>query len=207
MSEDLLFDAEGEVDVDGMIECRDTRNVPPNPPPPATRDNWLDGKVLASVAVYACINSGSWLNAAVMQYLIDCANRKNGACYPSFETISKAVICSESTVKRAIRWWCRHGQRVNGQRMPFLRIVQRGRQKPDGTKESNAYHIGWLPLIAYAKQHHYRRRVRRHAAGIIGGSHRSDLAEAGGQICTKQVVRCDHLTTEWSDLHKAGGQM
>ena len=56
MSEDLLFDSNGEVDVEGMIECRDTRKVPPNPPPLAAHKDWLDGKMIARLAVSDCID-------------------------------------------------------------------------------------------------------------------------------------------------------
>jgi hypothetical protein len=139
-----------------MRDERISRNVPPNPPPPAAQPRWLDR-----------INCGSWLNQAVMQYLIDCANRKNGACYPSNETIAEAVRCSLSTVKRAMRFWRRNGHRVHGITIPFLRIALYGRSKRDGTKESNAYHIGWQALIAFARDYHYKLRVRVHAAAIL----------------------------------------
>ena len=165
--EELLFDHEGEVDVEAMIELRDTRNVPPNPPPPAAQQRWLDGKAIASLAVSDCIDSRSWLVQAVMRFLIDSANRKNGACYPSNDTIAKAVGCTERTVQRATRWWRHHGYGVNGKVLPFLSIAVKGRERPDGTKESNAYHIGWLPLIACVRDRHYRLRVRRHAAAIL----------------------------------------
>jgi hypothetical protein len=165
--EELLFDHDGEVDVESMVELRETRKVPPNPPPPAAKEDWLDGKALARLAVADCINSGSWLNQAVMQYLIDSANRKNGACYPSNGTIAEAICCTERSVQRATRWWRRHGYRVNGKTIPFLSIAVKGRERPDGTKESNAYHVGWLPLIGYARDKHYRMRVRLHAAGIL----------------------------------------
>jgi Helix-turn-helix domain len=102
-----------------------------------------------------------------MRFLIDSANRKNGACYPSNETIAGAVRCTGRTVQRATRWWRRHGYRVDGEFMPFLSIAVKGRERPDSTKQSNAYHIGWLALIAYARDHHYRLRVRRHATAIL----------------------------------------
>jgi Helix-turn-helix domain len=167
IEEELLFDHEGNVDVEAMRDERISRNVPPNPPPPAAQPRWLDGKAIARLAVSDCINCGSWLNQAVMQYLIDCANRKNGACYPSNETIAEAVRCSLSTVKRAMRFWRRNGHRVHGITIPFLRIALYGRSKRDGTKESNAYHIGWQALIAFARDYHYKLRVRVHAAAIL----------------------------------------
>ena len=169
IDEELLFDSDGSVDVEGMVLCRQTRNVPPNPPPRAVKDRWLDGKAIARIAVTECINSRSWHAQAVMGYLIDCANRKNGACYPSNETVARAVGCSERSVRRITRWWCHHGYPVNGKTIPFLSIAVPGREKADGTKESNAYHIGWLALIAYARDHHYRLRVRRHAKAILDG--------------------------------------
>ena len=114
IEEELLFDHEGNVDVEAMRDERVTRNVPPNPPPRAAQPRWLDGKAIARLAVSDCINCGSWLNQAVMQYLIDCANRKNGACYPSNETIAQTIRCSVSTVKRATRFWRRNGYRLHG---------------------------------------------------------------------------------------------
>src|SRR4026207_59934 len=116
--EELLFDHEGEVDVEAMIELRDTRNVPPNPPPPAAQQRWLDGRAIASIAVSDCIDSGSWLVQAVMRFLIDSANRKNGACYPSNDTIAKAVGCAERTVQRATRWGRRSGYSIDGWFLP-----------------------------------------------------------------------------------------
>jgi hypothetical protein len=125
--EELLFDHDGEVDVESMVELRETRNVPPNPPPPAAKKDWLDGKVIAHLTVADCSNSGSWFNQAVMQYLIDSANRKNGACYPSNDTIAEAVGCTKRTVQRATRWWRRHGYRVNGKTIPFLQRAGKAR--------------------------------------------------------------------------------
>jgi hypothetical protein len=73
--EDLIFDSNGEVDVEAMIDVRDTRNIPPNPPPEAVGKNRIDGKALANIAVSLLIDSGSWKHAAVMSLYIDCANR------------------------------------------------------------------------------------------------------------------------------------
>jgi hypothetical protein len=184
MTDELLFDENGDVDVEGMVEFRETRKVPPNPPPLAAREDWLDGKALARIAVSECINSNTWANAAVMLYLIDCASRDKGACYPSNATVAKAVNCSERSVRRATQWWRRHGCRVGDRTLPFLSIAVKGRTRPDGTKESNAYHIGWLPLIAVARHEHYRPRVRIHARGILRSAetHWTDLSSSGGQV-------------------------
>jgi AraC-like DNA-binding protein len=167
IAEELLFDSDGNVDVEAIRDERETRNVPQNPPPTSAQPRWLDGKCIAQIAVSECINCRSWHVQAVMRFLIDSANRQNGACYPSNETIAQAVHCSERTIQRATRWWCGHAYRVNGEMIPFLSIAVKGRERSDGTKESNAYHIGWLPLIAFARDHHYRLRVRRHAAAIL----------------------------------------
>src|ERR1044072_7450562 len=78
----LDFDGDGNVDVEAMRDERETRNVPPDPPPPAAQPRWLDGKCIAQIAVSECINCRSWHFQAVMRFLIDSANRKNGACYP-----------------------------------------------------------------------------------------------------------------------------
>jgi hypothetical protein len=182
--EDILFTSDGDVDVEAMREERLTRKVPPNPPPPAAREDWLDGKAIARIAVIGCIDSGSWKTAAVMDYLIDCANRKDGACYPSNATIAAVVNCSEATVERATRFWRRHGYR--GQ--PFLRIAVKGRQRPDGANESNAYHIGWTPLIAYVRDHHYRARVRVQARAILKNS-RCDAEGSKADV----MLRCHQI--------------
>jgi hypothetical protein len=123
IAEELLFDSAGNVDVEAMRDERETRNVPRNPPPPVAQPRWLDGKCIAQIAVSECINCRSWHVQAVMRFLIDSANRKNGACYPSNETIAAAVHCSERTVQRATRWWCGRAYKVNGEIIPFLSIA------------------------------------------------------------------------------------
>jgi hypothetical protein len=51
--------------------------------------------------------------------------------------------------------------------MPFLRLARRGRRRPDGTKESNAYHIGWLPLIGVVAEQHWNPKLRAEALAIL----------------------------------------
>jgi hypothetical protein len=50
IAEELLFDSDGDVDVEAMRDERETRHVPPNPPPPAAQPRWLDGKCIAQIA-------------------------------------------------------------------------------------------------------------------------------------------------------------
>jgi Helix-turn-helix domain len=196
MDEEYIFDSDGSVDVEAMREERETRKVPPNPPPQAAQNGWLDGKAIAGIAVSVCINCKTWINQAVMEYLIESANRKNGACYPSNATIAKHLRCDQRTVKRATRWWRSRGYKG----VPFLKIAMKGRQKFDGTKESNAYHISWLTLIAVVAKYHYRKRVRRHAAAILqqhsAGTAPDKLCQnqgtnsvkAGGQTCPPNLL-------------------
>jgi hypothetical protein len=182
----IAFDTgTGEFDRRATIENRETlreegltRNVPPNPPPEAAEVNGLDGKTLARIAVYSVIDCGSWKSQSVMQYYIDAANRAKGLCYPSEDTTAKKARVNHRAVRRANRWWRNHGYIVNGKALPFLTIAVRGRQKPDGTRESNAYHIGWVPLIAIVRDTHFDERVRAEADAV--------LKKAFGQIRSEQ---------------------
>jgi hypothetical protein len=123
MKEELQFTHDGEVDIEAMREDRPTRDVPPNPPPPAAQKGWLRGKTIAQLAVTQCLQSGTWLNQAVMSYLIDRANEKNGACYPSNATMAKDLRSAERSVRRATSFWRRRGYRLGGIHIPYLRIA------------------------------------------------------------------------------------
>jgi len=57
--------------------------------------------------------------------------------------------------------------RVGDQVIPFLCLARRGRRRPDGTTESNAYHIGWLPLIAIVADQHWNPKLRAEALAIL----------------------------------------
>jgi hypothetical protein len=166
---EVAFDSNGEIDIDETrLSYRNSRNIPPNPPPRPVKGSRLDGKTLAAIAVNFLIDSGSWKNAAVMLFYIDCANRTNGFCYPSERTTAKALGFSERTVRRANRFWRTHGCSVNGFVLPLLDIAAPGRIRPDGKKESNAYDIGWLPLIAVVRdRYHFKPKTRRAAAAIL----------------------------------------
>jgi hypothetical protein len=166
--EGTVYDSDGQVDVEATIEeRRPARKIPPNPPPKAAREDGLDGKALARIAVYAVIDCGSWKNQAVMQFYIDSASRRKGLCFPSEATTARKTKVSCHAVRRANRWWRRHGYRVDGKTVPFLRIAARGRVKPNGIRESNAYHIGWLPLIAIVADNHFDEGVRAEATAIL----------------------------------------
>lgn len=166
MSEDLLFDPDGNVDVEGMIECRETRKVPPNPPP--RKIGKITAKTIARRVVSELIDPGSSKTVMVMLFYIDSANSKNGACYPSEETVARKLgFRNTKAVTRANRYWRFHGHKVNGELLPFLTVAVKGRRRPDGTKESNAYHIGWLPLLASAADHHWCAEIRRAARAYV----------------------------------------
>jgi hypothetical protein len=174
MERELIFDSDGEIDIEALREERHTRNIPPNPPPGPVKGSRLDGKTLANIAVCFLIDSGSWKKAAVMLFYIDCANRINGFCYPSEKTTAAALNFSERTVRRANKFWLSHGYRIEGITLPFLSVAAPGRIKKDGKKESNAYHIGWIPLIAVVRDRYlYKPRTRHVAAAIL----RQHLAE------------------------------
>jgi hypothetical protein len=171
MGEELIFDSDGEIDIEAMRDERHSRNIPPNPPPGPVKGSRLDGKTLANIAVCFLIDSGSWKHAAVMLFYIDCANRANGFCYPSEKTTAKALNFSERTVRRANKFWLTHGHRVGGVILPFLSVAAPGRIKSDGKKESNAYHIGWIPLIAVVKDFYFYKPKTRHVAAAILRQH------------------------------------
>jgi hypothetical protein len=64
----------------------------------------------------------------IMSCIIGHANPYNGSCYPSHTTIAIETGYSVETVKRAIRWWCKH---------KFLETESRGLAK------ALAYHPQW----------------------------------------------------------------
>jgi hypothetical protein len=137
---DSQWDSDGYFDLEATIDEREPRKDPPIPPnSPPKKIGRIDAKTICSRAVSDLIDCGSWKTQAVMQFYIDSANRKNGNCYPSEETVAKILgLRSTKAVSRADRFWKRHG--IKG--MPFLSVARKGRRKADGTKESNAYHVG-----------------------------------------------------------------
>jgi hypothetical protein len=137
----------GEFDREATIEnrewLRDRKRIPPNPPP--KKVGKVDPKTIALCAVSDLIDCGSWKHAAVLRFYIDSANRGSGNCWPSEETVAdKLRLRSAKAVSRANRWWRFHGYQVNGEVVPFLRLARKGRRRPNGTRESNAYHVGWI---------------------------------------------------------------
>ena len=68
---------------------------------------------------------------------------------------SPAFVCSS------------YGYTIGDHLIPFLRLARRGRRRPDGTKESNAYHIGWLPLIAVVAEQHWNPKLKAEALAIL----------------------------------------
>jgi len=164
---EVAFGSDGEVDVEETRWRRNHRNIPPNPPPSKACRGGLDGKMLARIAVYDIIDSKSWKAQKVMQWYIDCSSRAKGLCYPSEELTAERARTSTRHIRRINRWWRHIGYTVNGEWMPLLSIAARGRIKRDGTRESNAYHVGWLPLIAIVRDYHHDAKVRRDAALIL----------------------------------------
>jgi hypothetical protein len=147
------------------------RNLPTNPPP--KRVGKVDPKTIALSAVSDLIDCGSWKHAAVLRFYIDSANRGTGNCWPSEETVAKKLrLMSTKAVSRANTWWRRHGYEVNGEVLPFLTVAQKGRRRPDGTRESNAYHVGWLPLIAMVADLHWNAKLRAEAAAVLASINR-----------------------------------
>lgn len=158
----------GDFDREATIDLREPRRdrVAPNPPP--KKVGRVDAKTIASIAVSDLIDCGSWKTAAVMRFYIDTANRLNGNCWPSEETVARKLgLRNTKVVSRANRWWRGYGYTVGNKLMPFLRLARRGRRRPDGTKESNAYHVGWLSLIAVVAERHWNPKLRAEAAGIL----------------------------------------
>jgi hypothetical protein len=158
----------GYFDREATIEWREPRKdrVPPNPPP--KKIGKVDSKTIALIAVSDLIDCGSWKTAAVMRFYIDTANRLNGNCWPSEGTVARKLgLRNTKVISRANRWWRRYGYEVGHQWIPFLRLARRGRRRPDGTKESNAYHVGWLPLIAVVAERHWNPKLRAEADAIL----------------------------------------
>jgi hypothetical protein len=111
------FDREATIEV--REPCKD--RVPPNPPP--KKAGKVDAKSIALIAVSDLIDCGSWKTAAVMRFYIDSANRLNGDCWPSEETVVRKLgLRNTKVVSRANRWWRRYGYKVGDQVIPFCAL-------------------------------------------------------------------------------------
>jgi hypothetical protein len=162
---DGVFDHDGSISVERLREWRNDDHIPPNPPPEKVGN--IDPKTICRRAL-ELIDSGSAKSSMVMAFYIDSANRGTGNCWPSEETTARKLhLRNSKAVSRANGWWCHHGYDVSGQDMAFLKLARRGRRRPDGTKESNAYHIGWLPLIATVRELHWDPKLREEADTIL----------------------------------------
>jgi hypothetical protein len=163
----------GEFDREFTIENREWlrkdsggKRIAPNPPP--KKVGKVDPKTIALAAVSDVIDCGSWKHAAVLRFNIDSANRGSGNCWPSEETVAdKLKLGNTKAVSRANRWWRFHGCTVEGKVIPFLTLARKGRRRPDGTRESNAYHVGWIPLITMVANHHWNAKLRFEAAAVL----------------------------------------
>jgi hypothetical protein len=141
-------------------------HISPNPPP--ARIGKFAAKTLARMAVSDCIDCGSWKNQAIMQRHIDHANRDHGISFPSKTTMVKALrLNDEKAIQRANKYWTSHGHKVNGKWAPYLTLVDKGRTRPDGTGESNAYQIGWRALFACLRDLHPNEPIRAAAAAYL----------------------------------------
>jgi hypothetical protein len=168
--EGTVYDSDGQVDVEATIEDREwartTSRIPPNPPP--KKVGKVDPKTIACCAVSDIIDCGSWKHAAILRFYIDCANRGSGNCFPSEETVAKKLrLRNTKAVSRANRYWRFQGYRVNGEVAPFLTLARKGHRRPDGTCESNAYHVGWVALIALVADAHWNEKLRAEAAAVL----------------------------------------
>src|SRR5262249_5200086 len=161
----------GYCDREATIELREPRKdrVPPNPPP--KKVGKVDAKTIALIAVSDLIDCGSWKTAAGMRFYIDSANRLNGNCWLSEEAVAnKFGLRNSKAISRANRWGRGYGYKGSDQVIPFLCLARRGRRRPDGTKESNAYHVGWLLLIAVVAEQHWNPKLRAEALAILHAS-------------------------------------
>src|SRR5262249_12351579 len=136
----------------------------------------VDPKTLARRAVSECTDRGSAKAIRVMLYYIDLANRDTGETWPARETVAKALGISDDAVKRANRFWTGAGQSVvwtdpAGQEhrlwLPYLRVPRKGVIHPDGSKESNLYHPGWLALLSLLSARHWDQVLREEARAIM----------------------------------------
>lgn len=165
--DDVAWDADGTFCREDTILFR-VGGVAPNPPP--LKVGKIDPKTLACHAVTDIIDCGSWKTSAVMLFYIDSANRKTGNCWPSEETVCRKLgLRNPKSVSRANRFWRHNGYDLGAETEPFLKIAKKGRRKPDGTRESNVYHIGWMPLIAVVADLHWKPELVKEAMKIIAG--------------------------------------
>jgi hypothetical protein len=151
-----VFDPHGLVDVETTIFDREFEQeysgtkIPPNPPP--EKVGKVDAKTICRRTASELMDCGSHKTLRVMLFYIDSANRNTGACWPSRETTARKLGISVDAVKRANKFWVKLG---------YLTIPRRGANLP--AKRSNAYHVQWFSLIAFAADYHWCADIRAEA--------------------------------------------
>jgi hypothetical protein len=167
--ENAWFESDGTINIEETQAVRREngykRYIPPNPPP--KKVGKVDPKTICRRAVGELIDSGSDKSGMVMAYYIDRASRAKGACFPSRATTARDLGLSEDAVTRANSFWSMFGSWVDGEWMPYLKLVREGAKRADGTKQSNAYHVGWLPLIVLVFERHWCEELRAEAAKVL----------------------------------------
>src|SRR5262249_52838500 len=116
------------------------------------------------------------------------------------------------------RFWTGAGQSVvwtdpAGQEhrlwLPYLRVPRKGVIHPDGSKESNLYHPGWLALLSLLSARHWDQVLREEARAIMqeegrdGNSDELKIAKAASE--TFQPSRGRSAPAVGADPHRQAG--
>jgi hypothetical protein len=189
-AEGTVFDHDSLVDVEATIDERQFFEeyhgikVEPNPPPETVGE--IGAKTICRRVVSEMFDCGSCKTFMVMLFYIDSANHGTSNCWPAEETTAaKLRFSNTKAVSRANRWWRSRGCNVDGERIPFLTLARKGRRRPDGTKQSNAYHVQWMALLTFAAQYHWCANVRAAAKAYCDAHTVLKRLKASGQICPK----------------------
>jgi hypothetical protein len=124
--DDVVFDHDGEIDVEATRAERESEPV--QYVPPADKQKLRARNLVDIHWPLAGVDKTPAKYRPVMSCVLNHANPKTGRCQVKQKTIAIETGLSLSTVKRAIKWWERRG---------FLKV------QPVGRGRSNAYHPQW----------------------------------------------------------------
>jgi hypothetical protein len=188
-----VFDHDGLVDVEATIRDRqwdqEYRGDYIEPKPVPKKAGKIDAKTIARRAASELTDCGSHKSVRVMLYRIDGTNRGSGHHWAANATIGRKVHppVNEKAVKRANNWWCQNGHEVNGEWMPFLKLVRPGHIKADGTKRASTYEVQFEPFFALAAKHSSDAELRQEAAKMLESVTRN--VTSGTSMLDKSVQR------------------
>jgi hypothetical protein len=133
--EEMIFDSDGKLDVEGTRYCRE--GTPTKYDPPGENQKWRARNLITIHWKHTGITCPYPSFNAIMACVIDHANPKTGRSDPSHKCIAGDTKCHRNTVCKVLDW-----AEVN---TPFLGVERRERSV-NGRFPTHAYHPQWDAL-------------------------------------------------------------